>query len=801
MTVSGFNANEATATDLRVIKELDGLGWRPGDTLLYQPQYALSPEQQRQFPGHKYIKPDVVLQDLQGNPIAVFENKLDDPKKALPKLRLLYSQILRPRFLYACSAERNLFYDMAWIGLEAGEFRPVNTFLSLEDMRVRIAQEQKRKQEREIVIDTTIAGGYDPAAGKERYYQLECIQTLLKGHKKGKDKMLVHMATGLGKTRTTVALCKALLDNGLARRILFVVDRRLLAEQARDDGFSLISPTYKSAWVTTSNYRGHKHKDVHVVVIDTLEIIYPGIPSNYYDLLVVDECHRSINVSRKVIFDHFLCPRIGLTATPRIAIPKDPKTVTEEDLAILDTYRLFGCEVGDPTYQFDIDRGIDEGFLAPYRVDEIKTHLTKIAEEQGVEFDYVLDPDERKKIELDKTKKLKLEQLNRKYLTENTAKRIAEEIRKRTEYGEKMILFGVSQAHCLMLAKALNEVFDDDGSKSPRYAESIISENAQLNRALKGWFKKPYQKPYIAISVDIMSTGVDIPCVRYIGFAALTKSVGKYIQMLGRGTRLDPKTGKFSFEVLDFVGLCKRMKDNGKGTTKKNKKIVTGGGGGGQGPGPGPGPKGDYFIVDNPDPENLIQRVQVHEGAVQIVDNIPIEEARHIFEGAVKNPNSPKIASLKKKIEEQPQYEPTPEEVATVEDWVTKPDIWLDEGSLQKMYEYPAGSIWDFFLHVLGKKRIPTPVERIENGYDTFICSADFNEEQVRVLKKIKSVFASNLSSYGKVDARTIFQNPIYERVIGTYEDVNQKFDGNLDGVINKMTENFHLPMSSQGAT
>ena len=141
------------ATDLRVIEDLKKLGWKVGDTLLYQPQYSLTPEQQKEFPGHKYVKPDIVLQDLQGTPLAVFENKLDDPKKGLPKLRLLYSHILRPRYLYACSADRTLFYDMAWTGLEAGEFRAVNSFLSLEDMNVRAAQDQKRRQEQEIVID------------------------------------------------------------------------------------------------------------------------------------------------------------------------------------------------------------------------------------------------------------------------------------------------------------------------------------------------------------------------------------------------------------------------------------------------------------------------------------------------------------------------------------------------------------------------------------------------------------------------------------------------------------------------
>jgi type I site-specific restriction endonuclease len=789
-----INANEASATDIPVIKALETIGWKLNDTLLYQPQYPLTPEQQKEFPGHKYVKPDIVLQDFQGTPLAVFENKLDDPKKGLPKLRLLYSRVLQPRYLYACSAERTLFYDMAWSGLEAGEFRPVNSFLSLEDMNIRTAQEEKRKHEQEIVIDKTIAGGFDQAAGKERYFQVDCINALLKGLREGRGKMLVHMATGLGKTRTAVALCKALLDSGMARRILFVVDRRLLAEQARDDGFSLISPTYTSGWITTGNYKGFKHRNIHVAVIDTLEILFSGIPSTYYDLLIVDECHRSINISRKVIFEHFLCPRIGLTATPRIAIPKDPKKVSDDDLAILDTYRLFGCEVGDPTYQFDLGRGIEEGFLAPYKVDEIKTHLTQIAEKEGVEFDYVLDPDERKKIELDKTKKLKLEQLNRKYLTENTAKRIAEEISKRTEYGEKMILFGVSQAHCMMLANALNKVFNDEG-KNPRYAEPIISDNAELNRTLKGWFKKPYQKPYIAVSVDIMSTGVDIPCVRYIGFAALTRSVGKYIQMLGRGTRLDTKAGKFSFQVLDFVGLCKRMGDNGKGTEKKNTKVVTGTEGGGGGGGE---PEG-YFIVDNPDPEHQIQRDKVHEG-VHVVENIPIEEAKRIFEAAVNNPDNTAIVSLKQKLAEAADYEPTPADIEAVEDWVSKPEIWLDEGNLQRIYDYSAGSVWDFFLHVLGKRRIPTPLERVQNGYDNYIRSAEFTDKQVEVLSKIKDVFIAAISEHGGVDARTIFSNPIYEQIIGSYQDVNQLFDGRLDATVDTMQGNFQLPQLTKGA-
>ena len=294
--------NEATSTDLKVIKELEKLGWKAGDTLLYQPEYPLTPEQQKEFKGKKSIKPDIVLTDLSGDIIAVFENKLEDEKKGLLKLRSFYYQILKPRFLYACSPERTLFYDTAWKGLDAGEFRRVGSFMTLEEMKVKAEQEKKKNFAKEVNIDTSIAGGMDKIVGKERYYQKECIETLIEKYRQNKQKMLVHMATGLGKTRTAVALTKALLDSGMARKILFVVDRIMLAQQALDDGFSLISKDYVSTRLHSSNFHINKHANIHVIVIDTLENIFNDIPNNFYDLLIVDECHRSINMKRELIF-------------------------------------------------------------------------------------------------------------------------------------------------------------------------------------------------------------------------------------------------------------------------------------------------------------------------------------------------------------------------------------------------------------------------------------------------------------------------------------------------------------------
>jgi superfamily II DNA or RNA helicase len=787
---NGKKVNEATSTDLPIIQRLvNEYGWKVGDTLLYQQSYDISENLKKDYSNLKNIRPDIVLQDLNGEVLAVIENNLDKENKDLLKLRTVVTHLLKPRFLYACSAERILFYDNAWRGLDAGKFKQVNGFMTLEEMKLKIEQQKKISSNKEITIDTTIAGGFDTSIGKERYYQLQCIQTIIENYKAGKQKMLIHMATGLGKTRTAVALVKALLGSGLAKRILFVVDRRMLAKQSVDDGFALISREHTSSWITTSNFRDRKHASIHVVVIDTLELIHSDLPSNYYDLIIVDECHRSINVNRKLIFDHFLCPRVGLTATPRIATPKAGKEVDEEDLAIIDTYKLFGCETGEPDFQFDMEKGISEGFLAPYKPIELLSSLIKEAEAEGISFDHVLDPKEKYLIPLGTEKKLKLEQLNRKFISEENCLRIAEELKKTTQWGEKVILFGVSQAHCIELAKAINTVFETDLSEKPYYAEAVISENNELNETLKAWLKKPYQKPYIVTSVDILSTGVDIPCVRYIAFAGLTKSVGKYIQMVGRGTRLDPKTGKFSFTVLDFVGLCKRMEDNGKGTQKENKKVVNHGDLKPKEPGT-PQPKGDYFLIDNPDPAHLIQRIEIHGDSIIVKDNIPIEEAKRIFEEELKKTQEPVMADLKTKAE-QADYQPTDEEMAKLLDWLSKPNTFFDEGHLQKMYNFPEGSAWDFLLHALGKKTIPTPKERIEKNYLSYIHTYDFTDEQVIVLKKIKDVFVSNLASKRTIEVNDIFGNPIYERLIGSYDDINKKFDGKFHLVINDLKTTF----------
>ena len=315
-----------------------------------------------------------------------------------------------------------------------------------------------------------------------------------------------------------------------------------------------------------------------------------------------------------------------------------------------------------------------------------------------------------------------------------------------------------------------------------------------MNETLKAWFEKPYQKPYIVVSVDIISTDVHIPCVRFVSFAAITKSVGRYIQMLGRGTRLDPKTGKFSFTVLDFVGLCRRMEDNGRGTLKENTKVLKPDGGK-KSSSTTPNPPADYYLIDNPDPAHLIQRVEIHGNSISIIDNIPIEQAKQIFEAELKRSENPFISTLRQKAQLD-DYQPTDLEISQFVDWLSKPQVFLDEGHLQKMYDYPEGSAWEFLLHALGKKTIPTPKERIEKNYEAYLHTYNFTDQQLVVLKKIKNVFASNVASKRTIDTKDIFGNPVYERLIGSFESVNQKFDGQFNAVIADMKQTFGFDRS-----
>lgn len=224
------------------------------------------------------------------------------------------------------------------------------------------------------------------------------------------------------------------------------------------------------------------------------------------------------------------------------------------------------------------------------------------------------------------------------------------------------------------------------------------------------------------------------------------------------------------------------MEDNGRGTPKKNIKVVKGtdtcgGGGGGS-------PKGEWFIIDNPDPAELIQRVWIHGEKFKVIDNLPIAAARELFERELQKAEFEAIVNMKKKARESADYVPTDDELEQIRKWAKNPEVYLDESQLQKIYNFSQGSIWDFFLHGLGFKKLPTLEERVEKGFDSYLTTYDFTDEQIKILRRVKDILVSNMAEKKPISTDIIFSNPVFEHIVGTRDEVERKFEGKLKEVL-----------------
>jgi len=188
--------------------------------------------------------------------------------------------------------------------------------------------------------------------------------------------------------------------------------------------------------------------------------------------------------------------------------------------------------------------------------------------------------------------------------------------------------------------------------------------------------------------------------------------------------------------------------------------------------------------IQNPDPENLIQRVLIHGDKINVIDNIPIDEARKIFEEEIDGTKKVEIIKIKEKVKKNPEYEPTEDDLEVIKDLVKNPEIYLDEGQLQKIYEYPQGTLWDFFLHAFGIKEIPNVKKRVEQGFNNYINTYNFTDEQIKALRRIKDIFVANKLEKKEFSVDEIFANPIFERLLGSKSEVEKLFDGKFTKIM-----------------
>jgi type I restriction enzyme R subunit len=426
-------------------------------------------------------------------------------------------------------------YDIYFVDVGVSAKRDVFGFFTGADLENLLYIRQNAKPLSSIEINNEIV---------DRSYQHEAIRRVSEEFAKGKRKALIVMATGTGKTRTTMGLIDVFMRADQARKILFVADRDPLVVQALDDGFRKYLPeepcTRLHSWKVETGNR------LYAVTLQTLSNIFEQFSPAFFDLIIFDEVHRSIFNRYSEVLKYFDGYMIGLTATPATYIDRD-------------TFESFGCHDDKPTYLYTYEQAVKDGFLVDYNLYAARTRFQQegikaanlTEEERNLLIQHGLDPDE---INYEGT------ELEERVTVKDMLRRQWQEImdvchKDPSGMPCKTIVFAMTKKHALRLESAFYEVF-------PQYvdmAKVVISEGDYRSKNLKA-FKKASQ-PRIAISVDMLDTGVDVPEVMNLVFMKPVQSPIKLQQMIGRGTRVQaacnflerlPEQGKKEFLIIDF---------------------------------------------------------------------------------------------------------------------------------------------------------------------------------------------------------------------------------------------------------
>jgi type I restriction enzyme R subunit len=388
---------------------------------------------------------------------------------------------------------------------------------------------------------------YSTTAGlSPRYYQDVAVRRALSGIAEGRKRLLLALATGTGKTYIASQIAWKLYQTKHVNRVLFLVDRVFLRDQAYNDFAFFASPGNDPRYAIDGDLS--PHGEIYFGMYQSLyaekdgKQLFRHVAPDFFDLIVVDECHRSGFGTWREILDYFEgAVQLGLTATPK---RKDN----------IDTYAYFG----EPVYSYSLGQGIQDGFLATYKVHRVHTNLNEAggvnvedAVIAGAELFVPESAEELKQF-------YSITEFEQKISLPDWTAKICEHLAatlNESDPTEKTIVFCVTMDHALDVRQRLQNHFAHLGYSD--YAVRIVAEEP-YSAALLEEFRDPYKvAPVIATTVDLLSTGVDIPSVRNIVFIKPVGSVVLFKQIVGRGTRLDPITGKTWFRIIDYTNATR----------------------------------------------------------------------------------------------------------------------------------------------------------------------------------------------------------------------------------------------------
>jgi type I restriction enzyme R subunit len=384
-------------------------------------------------------------------------------------------------------------------------------------------------------------------SGKEpRYYQVEAINRVMEAVVKGQKRMLLVMATGTGKTYTTFQIIWRLWKAGHARRILFLVDRNILADQTLVNDFK----PFGSVMTKVKNRTFDPSYEIHLALYqgvtgpDEADKAYKNLSPEFFDLIVIDECHRGSaaeDSAWREILDYFSSAvQLGMTATP-----KETKYISNM------TY------FGDPVYTYSLKQGIEDGFLAPYKV--IRIHIDKDIE--GWQPPAGLRDDLGKEVEnrvYDRKDMDRILILNQR--TKLVAHRVMTFLRA-TDPFAKTIIFCEDIDHAERMRSAIVNEAGQLVLDNPKYVMCITGDNAEGKAELDNFIDPESRYPVIATTSELMSTGVDAKTCKLIVLDKSIKSMTMFKQIIGRGTRIDEEQNKFFFTIMDFKNATALFRD------------------------------------------------------------------------------------------------------------------------------------------------------------------------------------------------------------------------------------------------
>ena len=396
-----------------------------------------------------------------------------------------------------------------------------------------------------IVVDENIAG---------RYYQENAIKAVCNTFDaRNRRKALLVMATGSGKTRTVIALCKVLLEHGWVKNILFLADRNSLVTQAKRSFVNLLPElSVTNLCEERDNTTAHCGFSTYQTMMNCIDAIEDAegklFTVGHFDLVICDEAHRSIYNKYRDIFTYFDAPLVGLTATPKDEIDKN-------------TYALFDLGNGAPTYGYELAQAVKDGYLCDFV--SVETTLKFI--QQGIVYDELTD-EEKEEYEAkfadengDVPECVMPSALNEWVFNEDTIRKVLNTLMTdglKIDYGSKIgksIIFAKNHTH----AEKILEIFNREYPHLYGYAKVIDNYMTYAQSAIDE-FSDPQKLPQIAISVDMLDTGIDVPDVLNLVFFKKVMSKAKFWQMIGRGTRLCPGLidgkDKDKFYIFDFCG-------------------------------------------------------------------------------------------------------------------------------------------------------------------------------------------------------------------------------------------------------